>query len=113
MSQPPTSSPLTNSWGIVGQLEIARQLLADARVGQDVDRRVGGAERVERGDRAGAEAAHRLLRAALHEEDDFVLGDRLGISSRMGLVVSLTVYSALVTRDRAWMGPPMSAPNTA
>src|SRR4029079_2058862 len=23
MSQPPTSSPLTNSWGIVGQLEIA------------------------------------------------------------------------------------------
>ena len=36
----------------------------------------------------------------------------LEISSRMGLVV-LTVYSALVTRDRAWMGPPMSVPNTA
>ena len=36
----------------------------------------------------------------------------LEISSRMGLVV-LTVYSALVTRDRAWMGPPISVPNTA
>src|SRR3954451_19316361 len=85
------------------------QLLADARVGQDVDRRVGGAEGVERGDRAGAEAAHGLLGAALHEEDDFVLGDRLG-----NLVADGVAHqSALVTRDRAWMGPPMSVPNTA
>ena len=54
------------------------QLLADARIREDVDRRVGRAERVQGGDRAGAEAAHGLLRAALHEEDDFVLGDGLG-----------------------------------
>ena len=51
MSAPPTSSPLTNTCGIVGQPEIARELLADLRVGQDVDggdRRAGAAERLQR-----------------------------------------------------------------
>ena len=36
------------------------------------------------------------------------------IASRMGFsVVSLkSAHSALVSRDSAWMGPPISAPNT-
>ena len=36
-----------NSWGIVGQPGQARELLADARVGQDVERRVLDTESVE------------------------------------------------------------------
>ena len=39
MSAPPMSSPFTNTCGIVGQPEIADELLADPRVGEDVDGR--------------------------------------------------------------------------
>ena len=36
------------------------------------------------------------------------------IASRMGFsVVSLMSYSARVSRDSAWIGPPISGPNTA
>ena len=34
------------------------------------------------------------------------------MASRTGFS-DIGVYSALVSRERAWMGPPISAPNTA
>ena len=48
MSQPPTSSPLHEQLRDRRPVRERRQLLADARVGQDVDRRVRRAERLER-----------------------------------------------------------------
>ena len=45
-----------------------RELLADPRVGEDVERGVLDLERVERGGRAHREAAGRLVGGALHEE---------------------------------------------
>ena len=114
MSQPPTSSPLTNSWGIVGQFEMRRQLLADARVGQDVDGRVGArrarpARRpcARRSRTSGAPGVPFMKRMTSCSEI------ASGIASRMGLLGRSLSHSALVTRDRAWMGPPISAPNTA
>ena len=53
------------------------QLLADPRVGQDVDRRERHADRLERRDGARGEAAARRLGRPLHEQEDVVLGDRL------------------------------------
>src|SRR3954451_1619140 len=55
-----------------------RQLLADARVGQDVDRGERRAGGLQGRDGAGGGAARRHLGRALHEEDDAVLADRLG-----------------------------------
>ena len=75
MSAPPMSSPLTKTCGIVGQPEIADELLADARVGKDVDgrdRRAGGVERLQRAVRV---AAHDHLRRPLHEEGHRLLLD--------------------------------------
>ena len=65
------------------------ELLADARVGQDVDGRERRAERLQGGDRAGGEAAGRLLRSALHEEDTSLSAIASAIASRMGLLCSL------------------------
>src|SRR5829696_4715720 len=89
-----------------------RQLLADARVGQDVDGRVLGAERLERSRRARGEAAHGPLGRALHEEDDLVVTDG-ALDGVADGVLGHGCHSALVSRERAWVGPPMSAPNTA
>ena len=58
-------------------LREGRELLADARVGEDVDRRERRVDRLQGGDGARGEAAHGLLGRALHEEDDGVLADRL------------------------------------
>ena len=60
-------------------------------------------------DGARREAAHGLLGRALHEQDHVVVGDRLlgwrrGWGSR-----DMCGHSALVSRERAWMGPPISA----
>src|SRR3954447_10528314 len=90
-----------------------RQLLPDARVGEDVDGGEGRAERVERGHGARREAAARLLRRPLHEEDHLVFADRVGNGVPDGIARIGHYYSALVTRDRAWIGPPISGPNTA
>ena len=77
MSQPPTSSPLTNSWGIVGQLEMPRA--PGGCAGRAGCRRRRTARRGPRGPpTVRAEKPHigRLGRA-LHEEDDLVVADRL------------------------------------
>ena len=86
MSQPPTSSPSTNSCGIVGQFESADSSwrirgsgrMSTAANGWPTDWRIA--------DRAGREAARGLIGCALHEQDHRVLRDRLWIASRMGLV---------------------------
>ena len=49
-----------------------RELLADPRIGKDVDRRERLVQRLKRGDRARREAAAGGLRGALHEEDHAV-----------------------------------------
>src|SRR3954467_3096197 len=79
MSEPPISSPLTNSCGIVGQSDSAATpwgggrpgggLLADARGGGDVDGCEADLEGLQRGGGAGGEPARRGLGHALHEED--------------------------------------------
>ena len=87
------------------------ELLADARVGEDVDGGVLRAEGLEGRRGARGEPAHRPLGRALHEEDDLVVSDRVLDGVADGVLGH--VHSALVSRERAWMGPPMSAPNTA
>src|SRR4051794_13233969 len=88
-----------------------RELLADARVGQDVERRVAHAERVQRARRPHREAARGLLGRALHEEHHLVLVDRV-----LQEVADLLVRHALllpgvdVLIERAWIGPPISLP---
>src|SRR5439155_1053777 len=83
--------------------------LPDARVGQDVERRVLDAERVEGPRGAHREAAGGLLGRALHEEHHLVLVDRL-----LQKVADLVVRHALlpgvdVLIERAWIGPPICA----
>src|SRR5262249_47975938 len=91
------------------------QLLADAGVGQDVDRGKPHVEGLKRGDGAGRETAHRLLRRPFHEQDRRVVGEGGG-----HLVAERGVHGGSrgagrsagvrVLRDSAWMGPPISAP---
>ena len=61
-----------------GPLRERAQLLADAGIGQDVDRGEARVERLQDADRAGGEAARGRFRRALHEQDDFVACDRVG-----------------------------------
>src|SRR5207245_1088203 len=90
----------------------ARQLLADPRVGQDVERGVANAERVQRRRGAHREAARGLVRRALHEQHDRVLVDRL-LDEGADLVVGhRTLPGVEVLIERAWIGPPTSLPNT-
>ena len=86
MSQPPTSSPSTNSCGIVGQLESAEsswRIRGSGRMSTAANAR---AERLQ--DRHGArgEAARGRLGGALHEQDHGVLVDRLldRVAQRVG-----------------------------
>src|SRR5579871_4012595 len=86
-----------------GPARMRRQLLADARVGQDVERGVVGAGRVQALDRAGREAAAREVGRALHEEHDPVALDRVE-----DLLADLLVgddHVASVVICRAWMVP--------
>jgi hypothetical protein len=54
------------------------------------------------------------LGRALHEEDDLVLGDRLlDRVADLLLDVLMDLRFGSVTRDSAWIGPPISAPKTA
>ena len=117
MSHPPTSSPRTNSWGVVGQFEIAEsswRIRGSGRMSTAAKRRV---ERLEGGDRSRAEKPHdgRVGRP-LHEEDDFVLGDRRGdrfADGVGGLLAHGFPHSLCVFNERAWIGPPISSPKTA
>src|SRR3954447_1503443 len=90
MSQPPTSSPLTNSWGIVGQFEIA-----------DSSWRIRGSGRMStaayEAPSASSAATVRALKPHMGcsgrpfmKRITSCSEMALAISSRMGLVVSLT-----------------------
>ena len=111
MSQPPTSSPLTNSWGMVGQLEIEDSSWRMRGSGRMSTAAYSAPSDSRAADGARGEPAHGLLGRALHEEDDLVVSDRVLDGVADGVLGH--VHSALVSRERAWMGPPMSAPNTA
>ena len=115
MSQPPTSSPLMNSCGIVGQFESDRELLADARIGQHVDGRERLPQRLQDRDGAGREAARRLLRVSLHEQDHGVLADRVldRLAHRVRALVGHAWSPDWVWIERAWMRSPTSDPNTS
>src|SRR5262249_6851791 len=88
------------------------ELLADARVGKDVDGREGGAERLQGAGGPRREAAHRLLGRALHEEDHGVLVDRL-LDGVAGAVRSRLAQGVSVLSGRAWISPPSSPSKAA
>ena len=116
MSQPPTSSPRTNSCGIVGHCEIAEsswRMRGSGRMSTAAKRASSACSaatvRVEN-PHAGASGR------PLHEEDDLVLLDRLGdrLADRVGLADrSCAPHWLRVVNDRAWMGPPISSPKTS
>ena len=112
MSQPPTSSPLTNSCGIVGQSESALSSWRMRGSGR-MSTAANGASSACSAATVRAEKPHvGLLGRALHEEDHAVVGDRLGdrVADRVG---GLLAHGTWVLRDNAWMGPPISPPNTS
>ena len=113
MSQPPTSLPSTKSCGIVGQSEIAESSWRIRGSGRMSSAAYLTLERVERGGRAHREAAGRLVGGALHEEHHGVVPDRL-LQERADLGVGHRVPPGVeVLRERAWIGPPTSSPNTS
>ena len=102
MSQPPTSSPSTNSCGIVGQFESAVSSWRIRGSGRMSTAANGAPSDSQRRDGARREAAHRLLGRALHEEDHVVLGDRAGDRLAEG-VLGLLAHGVSVLIDRAWI----------
>src|SRR5206468_12855640 len=76
------------------------QLLADARIGENVDRRDGRTRRVQRLQRAVRVAAHDHLWRALHEERHGLLADDL----RDLLVQGLHAVPFVLMRS-SWMEP--------
>ena len=108
MSAPPMSSPLTKTCGIVGQPEICGELLADPRIGEDVDgrdRRAGGVQRLERAVRV---AAHDHLRRPLHEDGHGLVVDDV----RDLLVEGLHAVPFVLIRS-SWMEPSPSGAASA
>ena len=113
MSQPPTSSPLTKSWGIVGQPESPDSSSRMRGSGRMSSAAYLDAEGVERARRPGREPARRLVRRALHEEHHLVLLDRV-LDEAANLVVGHAAPPGVeVLIESAWIGPPISAPNTS
>ena len=87
MSQPPTSSPSTKSCGIVGQSESAESSWRMRGSGRMSTAANGASRAWSAADGARGEPARGRVGRALHEEDDVVVGDRLGDRVADGVAV--------------------------
>src|SRR5206468_763657 len=85
-----------------------RELLADLRVGEDVDGRHRGAGLAERPERAFRVAAHDERRRALHEEGDGLRGDDL-----LDLGAKVGHAAPLVLMRSSWIDPSASGSASA
>ena len=113
MSQPPTSSPFTKSWGMVGQPDSAESSSRMRGSGRMSSAAYFTPSALSAPGGAQGEAAGGSLGRALHEEHHLVLLDRL-IEEVADLgVVHWAPPGVEVLIERAWMAPPTSAPNTS
>ena len=108
MSAPPISSPPTKTCGIVGQLEMDGELLADGRVGQYVDRGEGRADGAKSLERPLGVAAHALFVGALDEGDD-----GLGVDRLLDPVAQVAHASPRVVMRSSWIVPSASGSASA
>ena len=114
MSQPPTSSPLTKSCGMVGQFDSADSS-ARMRGSGRMSTAANSLPTASRAATVRAEKPH-AGRSGVPFMKRITSWSRIAsaIASRMGFSVALAhAHSARVSRDSAWIGPPMSGPNTA
>src|SRR4051812_14011660 len=89
-----------------GPARVGRELLADARVGQDVDGRELRPRHLERLHRARREPAAREVRRALHEQHHLVFGD--GLRDLLANLVVCDDHGASVLICSAWIEPSSS-----
>ena len=108
MSEPPTSSLFTNSWGIVGQPDSPDSSSRMRGSGRMSSAAYWTPSALSAPGRARREAARGLVGRALHEQHHAVLVDRL-LDEVADLVVGHGVAPGVeVLMESAWMAPPIS-----